>query len=329
MKEFIMCTAVNYKTRDHYFGRSLDYEYSYHETVTITPRNFTLHFRKVKTQTTHYAMIGTAFVVEDYPLYYDAVNEKGLAMAGLNFPGNADYKPEVRGMDNVASFEFIPWVLGQCANLAEVRILLKRLNLVDIAFSKELPPSPLHWIISDSEGSLTIESVKEGLKVYENPVGVLTNKPPFDVQMFNLNNYMSLSTEPPVDSFCKGLHLEAYSRGMGALGLPGDLSSASRFVKAVFTKMNSVSGDSESESISQFFHILGSVAQQRGCVHLGDGQYEVTIYSSCCNTSKGIYYYTTYENSQITRVDMYHENLFGCELICYPMVKGQHILLQN
>ena len=261
MEEFILCTAVSYKTRDHYFGRSLDYEYSYHETVTITPRNFALHFRKVRTMTTHYAMIGAAFVVEDYPLYYDAVNEKGLAMAGLNFPGNADYKPEARGMDNVASYEFIPWVLGQCANLAEVRILLNRLNLVDIAFSKELPPSPLHWLISDSEGSLTVESVKEGLKVYENPVGVLTNNPPFDMQMFNLNNYMSLSTEPPVDNFCKGLHLEAYSRGMGALGLPGDLSSASRFVKAVFTKMNSVSGDSESESISQFFHILGSVAQ--------------------------------------------------------------------
>ena len=324
-----MCTAVNYKTRDHYFGRSLDYEYSYHETVTITPRNYAFHFRKVRTLATHYAMIGTAFVVEGYPLYYDATNEKGLSLAGLNFPGNADYKPEARGMDNVASFEFIPWVLGQCTNLAEVRILLKRLNLVDIAFNKELPPSPLHWIISDSEGSFTIESVKEGLKVYENPVGILTNNPPFDMQMFNLNNYMSLSTEPPVDNFSKNLHLEAYSRGMGALGLPGDLSSASRFVKAVFTKMNSVSGDSESESISQFFHILGSVAQQRGCVNLGDGQYEVTIYSSCCNTSKGIYYYTTYENSQITGVDMHRENLNGCKLICYPLVKGQHILMQN
>lgn len=324
-----MCTAVNYKTRDHYFGRSLDYEYSYHETVTITPRNFAFHFRKVRTLTTHYAMIGTAFVVEDYPLYYDAVNEKGLAMAGLNFPDNADYKPEAGGMDNVASFEFIPWVLGQCANLAEARRLLARLNLVDIAFSKELPPSPLHWIISDREGSLTVESIKEGLKVYDNPVGVLTNNPPFDIQMFNLNNYMSLSTEPPVDNFCKNLHLKAYSRGMGALGLPGDLSSASRFVKVAFTKMNSVSGDSESESISQFFHILGSVAQQRGCVNLGDGQYEITIYSSCCNTDKGIYYYTTYENSQITGVDMHHEDLDGCELICYPLVEGQHILMQN
>ena len=113
------------------------------------------------------------------------------------------------------------------------------------------------------------------------------------------------------------------------MGLPGDLSSLSRFVKATFTKMNSLSGESESESISQFFHILGSVYQQRGCVHMGENQYEITIYSSCCNTDKGIYYYTTYENSQITGVDMHKENLDGSELVNYPLITGQQILMQN
>ncbi len=324
-----MCTAIDYKTKDHYFGRSLDYEYSYHETVTITPRNYAFHFRMGKTLKNHYAMIGMAFVVEDYPLYYDAVNEKGLGMAGLNFPGNADYKTPEEGRDNIASFEFIPWVLAQCANLNEARSLLSSLNLVNEPFSKELPPSPLHWIISSREGSLTVESVKEGLKVYENPLGVLTNNPPFDVQMLYLSNYMNLSAEPPVNRFSERLPLPAYSRGMGAMGLPGDLSSASRFVKVAFTKENSLSGDSESESISQFFHILGSVEQQRGCVHLGEGKYEITIYSSCCNTDKGIYYYTTYENSQITGVDMHHEDLDKSKLVCYPVVTGQNILMQN
>ena len=116
---------------------------------------------------------------------------------------------------------------------------------------------------------------------------------------------------------------------MGALGLPGDLSSASRFVKAAFTKLNSFSGDSESESISQFFHILGSVAQQRGCVHMGNSEYEITIYTSCCNTDKGIYYYTTYENSQISAVDMHKEHLDSQELISYPLIKGQQIRMQN
>lgn len=324
-----MCTAITYKTKDHYFGRSLDYEYSYNETVTITPRNYPLPFLKVEDLQQHYAMIGMAFIVNDYPLYYDATNEKGLSMAGLNFPGNADYKSEKEGVDNIAPFEFIPWILGQCADIPEARKKLAKLNLVKIDFSEELPAAELHWIISDKEESITVESTKDGLKIYDNPVGVLTNNPCFDMQMFNLNNYLSLSVDSPTNQFSKKLNLAPYSRGMGAMGLPGDLSSASRFVKVVFTKMNSVSGDSESESISQFFHILGSVAQQRGCVHMGEGQYEITIYSSCCNTDKGIYYYTTYENSQITGVDMHKEDLDGSKLTAYPLITGQQIQMQN
>ncbi len=324
-----MCTAITYNTKDHYFGRNFDLEYSYKETVTITPRNYPLKFRKCKDINKHYAMIGMAYVADEYPLYYDAINEKGLGMAGLNFPMNADYKEEQKDKDNIAPFEFIPWILSQCANLKEAKQLLNQINIVYMNFSEQLPVSPLHWMISDKEKSITVECVKEGLKIYDNPVGVLTNNPTFDIQMFNLNNYMSLSIEQPTNHFSKELMLNTYSRGMGALGLPGDLSSASRFVKATFTKMNSLSGNEESESISQFFHILGSVNQQRGCVHMGENQYEITIYSSCCNMDKGIYYYTTYENSQITGVDMYKENLDGTKLINYDLVKGQHIFMQN
>ena len=324
-----MCTAITYNTNDHYFGRNFDLEYSYNETVTITPRNYEFTFRKVESISNHYAIIGMAYVANNYPLYYDAMNEKGLAMAGLNFPGNADYKEIEDGKINIASFEFIPYILSQCSNIEEAKGLLKNINIANINFSDELPVSPLHWIISDKEKSITVESVKEGLKIYDNPVGVLTNNPTFDIQLFNLNNYMSLSTEPPLNNFSKELNMENYSRGMGAIGLPGDLSSASRFVKATFTKMNSKSGSSESESISQFFHILESVYQQRGCVHMGDGKYEITIYSSCCNMDKGIYYYITYENSQITGIDMNKENLDSSELISYNLIKGQQILMQN
>lgn len=324
-----MCTAIIYATKDHYFGRNLDLEFSYHETVTVTPRNYPFAFRKVGDMMNHFAMIGMAYVAEDYPLYYDATNEKGLSMAGLNFPGNADYKPYMEGMDNVAPFEFIPWILGQCESVAQARELLEGMNLVNINFSEQLPLSPLHWIIADQNSSITVECVKDGLKVYDNPVGVLTNNPPFEMQLFQLNHYMGLSIDPAENHFSKDLDLHAYSRGMGAIGLPGDLSSASRFVKATFTKMNSLSGESESESISQFFHILGSVEQQRGCVRLGEGKYELTIYSSCCNVDKGIYYYTTYENSQITGVDMYKEDLDGEKIASYPLITGQQIRMQN
>ena len=324
-----MCTAITYNTKDHYFGRNLDLEYSYKETVTITPRNYEFKFRKVEDVKNHYAIIGMAYVANNFPLYYDAINEKGLGMAGLNFPGNAYYNEIENEKNNIAPFEFIPYVLSQCSNIEETKKLLQNINIAKINFSDELPASPLHWIIADKESSITVESVKDGLKIYDNPVGVLTNNPTFDIHMFNLNNYMNLSTEPPVNNFSKKLNLETYSRGMGAMGLPGDLSSLSRFVKTTFTKMNSKSGDSESESISQFFHILYSVYQQRGCVHMGENNYEITIYSSCCNMDKGIYYYTTYENNQITGIDMNKENLDSNNLINFDLIKGQQIFFQN
>lgn len=326
---FCMCTAVTYQTKDFYFGRTLDYEFSYGNEVTVTPRNYEFSFRKVGRLKSHYAMIGMAYVQENTPLYYEAVNEKGLGMAGLNFVGNADYKEEVSGKDNVAPFEFIPWILGQCATVKEAREKIAKMNMVRIDFSKELPLSPLHWMIADEKECITVESVKEGIMVYENPVGVLTNNPPFPLQMFQLHNYRNLSTKNNENTFSKDLPLDAYSRGMGAMGLPGDLSSQSRFVRAAFTKMNSVSKDSESESISQFFHILGSVAQQRGCCEVADGKYEITIYTSCCNATKGIYYYTTYENSQITAIDLHRENLEGTELVSYPLIEKQQIYWQN
>ena len=324
-----MCTAVSFLSKNHYFGRNLDLEYSYIETVAITPRNYPFKFRKKDTLETHYAMIGIAYVHEGYPLYYDATNEKGLSMASLNFPKYADYKPEASEKDNIAPFEFIPWILGQCATIAEAKTLLERLNLLEEHYSRELPLSPLHWMIADRNSSIVVESVKEGLKIYENPVGVLTNSPTFDMQLFQLNNYMSLSPKAPQNHFSPDLNLQRYSNGMGAIGMPGDWSSQSRFVKTVFTKMNSVCGDSENENVSQFFHILGSVEHQRGCVDMGDNLYEITIYSSCCNTDKAIYYYRTYENNQITAVDMHREDLDGTQVISYPLLKDSEIKWQN
>ena len=324
-----MCTAATYKTKDFYFGRTLDYEFSYGEEITVTPRNFVFRYSFMGTMEKHYAMIGIAHIEGEYPLYYDAVNEKGLGMAGLNFVGNADYKGEIAGKENVASFEFIPWILSQCATVQEAKNLLYKINLTDRKFNDKLPAAQLHWLIADRKEAITVESVKDGIMVYDNPAGVLTNNPPFKEQMFQLNNYMHLSTRSPQNHFSDKLPLSVSGRGMGAIGLPGDLSSQSRFVRAAFVKMNAVSGDSENESVSQFFHILGSVDQQRGCCEVEDGKYEYTIYTGCCNADKGVYYYTTYDNHQITAVDMYKENLEGGHLITYPLIQGEQIKWQN
>lgn len=296
-----MCTAITLSTKDHYFGRNLDMEFSYNEMITITPRNYPFVFQKMPCMQNHYAMIGMAYSPSQYPLYYDATNEMGLSMAGLKFPEESDYKASKNGYDNITPYEFIPWILGQCSNISEVKVLLERINLIAKDYSEELPLTPLHWIISDKGTSITVESVADGLNVYDNPLGVLTNSPEFPLQMFNLKISQII---------------------------PGDWSSLSRFVRATHLKENSVCGDSELESVSQFFHLLGSVEHQRGC-KVTDYGLEITQYTSCCNTDKGIYYYKTYENSQITAVDMHKENLDSRQLIHYPLAKKQKIRWQN
>lgn len=324
-----MCTAIDFMTRDHYFGRNLDLHAGYDETVVVTPRRYPFAFRRMGEMKTHHAMIGMALVARDYPLYFDATNERGLSMAGLNFPGNAVYHPEQPGKDNVTPFELIPWLLGQCATVAEARPRLARMNLLNEPFSEEMGLSPLHFILCDRRECVVIEPVSEGLRVYENPTGVLTNNPPFPFQLFSLNNYMNVTREQPVNRFAPGLPLERYCLGMGALGLPGDPSSMSRFARAVFAKQNAVCGETEAQSVSQFFHILGAVEQQRGVSAAESGDYEYTLYSSCVNTDRGVYYYKTYDSAQICRVDLHKEDLDAGKLISYPQLRAWNVCEQN
>lgn len=324
-----MCTSATYKTEHFYMGRTLDYEFSYGEEITVTPRGFRFDFRHDGTLSDHYAMIGMAHVADGYPLYYDAVNEKGLGMAGLNFVGNAVYSQPREGSRNVAQFEFIPWVLSQCADISQARELISTMTLTGTPFSEKLPAAQLHWIIADKSGCIVVESTEKGLQVFENKAGVLTNNPPFEQQMFMLNNYMSLSPKDPVNSFADSLELTRYSRGMGAIGLPGDLSSASRFARVAFTRNNSCSGNSVAESVGQFFHILGSVEQARGCCEVEPGKFEITIYTSCWDAQTGVYYYTTYLDRRINAVDIHRAGLSGSGLVRYPMLQQEDFNYQN
>lgn len=324
-----MCTAAVYKTDDMYFGRTLDYESSYGEEIAVMPRRFELRFSDGSASAEHFAMIGTAHIAGGYPLYYDAVNEKGLGMAGLNFVGNAKYAKPAAGAKNVAQYEFMPFILSSCESVEQARRVIAQINLTDTPFSPQMPTAQLHWIIADKQQTIVVESTAEGVQVYDDPAGVLTNNPPFPAQMFRLNDFMHLSPKQPRNCFSDKLKLSHYSRGMGALGMPGDLSSQSRFVRAAYVLANSVSGGGEAENVSQFFHILGAVDQQRGCCEVAEGEYEITIYTSCCNADKGIYYYTTYGNSAVTAVDMHREDLDSGELAAYPMLTEMAVNFQN
>ena len=288
-----MCTAISYKTTHHYFGRNVDVERGYHEGVVITPRSYPLSFRYIESLEKHYALIGTAIIINDYPLYFEATNEKGLSMAGLNFPDNAFYYPHACEKENVAPFELIPYLLGCCKSVSEAKNRLSNINVVHCNFSEDYPVTPLHWMISDKDASITLECTKDGMTIYENPYGVLTNSPTFDFHLLNLKHSL--------------------------LPLPGDFSSTSRFVKAVYVKEHSVCDGTEKESVNQFFHILQSVAMPKGCVVTQAGEYQYTHYSSCCNTDTQVYYYTTYQNMAVRKVDMHDVDLDSAALYSFPM----------
>lgn len=310
-----MCTAIALTTSDHYFGRNLDLEITYDERIVLCPRAFPIPLRHLPPMTLHAAMLGMAHVQDGFPLFYDAVSEHGLAMAALNFPHFCAYHAPCRDADNVAPFELIAYVLGSCRTLEEARACLSRVNLTDTAFSPAQPNTPLHFMLASREGCLVIESGEDGLKVYDNPAQVMTNSPPFGYHMQRLCDFMNLSCDPAQNRFSPSLPLRAYSRGMSAMGLPGDLSSSSRFIRAAFARANSVCGPDEASSVGQLFHLLDFVAMPRGCMRLDDGRYEITVYSSCMNLERGIYYYKTYEDSNVRKVEMRKEKAAGTQLV--------------
>lgn len=325
-----MCTSIAMNTKDFYFGRTMDIEYSFNENVVFTPRNYPISFRRNDTLRRHYAMLGMASVMDGYPLYAEAVNERGLCIAGLNFPDNAYYPPrEDPVKQNISPFELILWLCAKCASVTDVRQLLSSTHLVNIPFSDTLPLAPLHWHIADRERSIVLESTQDSIEIYDNPVGVLTNNPGFSFQTTNLCQYMNLTTTCPQNCFSNIKSLVPFGQGLGSFGLPGDFSPASRFVKAAYLSMNSVCEKDEMSSVSQLFHILDSVSMIRGSVVTSKELYDTTTYSCCINATKGRYYYKTYSNFQLTAVDLRREELDAETLKTYPLVTEPQILWAN
>ncbi len=324
-----MCTAISLQLNSHYFGRNLDLEYGYNETVTVTPRYFPFSFRHTGLIAEHYAMIGMATVVDGYPLYYEATNELGLSVAGLNFPRLAHYGKPVAGKLNVAVFEFIPWLLSQYPSVAAVRGILDELTIVDTPYNADFPSTPLHWIIADKDECLVLEPMADGLKWYDNPIGVMTNAPEFPYHLTHLKDYQHLSPLPPENRFSFAADMTPYSGAMGAVGLPGDWSSASRFIRAAFVTLNSPVYPTEKENVNQFFRILQSVAMPMGSIQIKPGLHDITRYSCCCNTQSGKYYYTTYENSRITCIDMHNADLNSKTLTLYSLRNDPDILTET
>lgn len=287
-----MCTGIHLHGESNYFGRTLDVASSYGEKIVLTPRKYELSFLREGRISSHHAMLGVGLEWEGMTLYFDAVNEHGLAAAGLNFPKYAVYHLPIEGKVNFTSFELIPFVLSKCKNLTEAVELLKQCNITPDSVSPDLPATPLHWMFADKNGSITVEPTAGGLIIYENPFGVLTNSPPFTVHRDNVMLHQKLNPS-------------------SAAGLPGDWSSESRFLRVLFAKKYTAGcGD-----VNEFFHIMDTVAVPKGCAKK-DWH---TVYTSCADLERGDYYFTTYENREIKKVAFDMAYLDSDRLSVYSM----------
>ncbi|HHL2034239.1 choloylglycine hydrolase [Clostridium perfringens] len=321
-----MCTGLALETKDglHLFGRNMDIEYSFNQSIIFIPRNFKCVNKSNKKElTTKYAVLGMGTIFDDYPTFADGMNEKGLGCAGLNFPVYVCYsKEDIEDKTNIPVYNFLLWVLANFSSVEEVKEALKNANIVDIPISENIPNTTLHWMISDITGkSIVVEQTKEKLNVFDNNIGVLTNSPTFDWHVANLNQYVGLRYNQVPEFKLGDQSLTALGQGTGLVGLPGDFTPASRFIRVAFLRDAMIKNDKDSIDLIEFFHILNNVAMVRGSTRTVEEKSDLTQYTSCMCLEKGIYYYNTYENNQINAIDMNKENLDGNEIKTYKYNK--------
>ena len=304
-----MCTSLSLPTSDgrRLCGRTLDLDTHFNERLLLTPKGYPFRFGEGYPQNHHHAMLGMGAVAEGYPLYAEAMNEAGLCVAGLRFTGNAVYAEHPRaGWLNLAPWELIPYLLGSFSTVREVRQALKEIQVVDRPLSPTLPTAPLHWHIADSDphhGELVVEITREGMKVYDNPVGVLTNNPPFPYQLARLTETDGLSPAfvASAESLPGGV---CASLGTGAVGLPGDYSSPSRFVRAARLRRWALDHGGAGNPVARFFDILGAVSPPAGSVLTLEGGSHRTLYTCCMDGGRGDYHYRTEEDPSVKTVSL-------------------------
>lgn len=249
----------------------MDLDCDFARTAVRAPRAFPLAGRR-----RHYAVAGVAQVREGIPYFAEGLNERGLYVAGLYFP---DAVYAAKGM---APHVFMTSALALCASASEAARLLTNTDISGEGVDGPAPP--LHWMLADRTRTLVVERRAEGLFVHENAFGVLTNSPPFPFHADNMRQYMGLSTSSPA---CGWHPLTPFGVGFGGIGLPGDGSPASRFVRAAFLRANA-----KGASLFDVFGILRSLAFPAGLARTERGE-ERTLYSSVADADDGIFYYAT------------------------------------
>lgn len=313
-----MCTGVRFSDDrgNMYFGRNLDWSVGYGQGIVVTPKNYEYESAFLGKMKPKYALIGMAIIEENVPLYFDCGNEAGLAIAGLNFPGYAEYAPEaVEGKTNVSAYEFPLWVAMNFKTVEEVRKALQDVVIVAKPINEKFPVSLLHWIIGDSKESIVVEYTEKGMEIFDNDVDVLTNQPGYGWHKENLRNYMNLMSPQPKDVKWGKAKMTAFGSGSLMRGLPGDYYSPSRFVRVAYLNTHYPVKTTEEENVSRLFHTLTGVAMIDGAAAMASGDFEKTVYTGGYSAMTKTYYWNTYEDSAIQKRALGDFDVNGTELM--------------
>lgn len=312
-----MCTGVRFNDDkgNMFFGRNLDWSVGYGQKIVVTPKGYKYQSAFLGELTPKHALIGMGIVEEGKPLYFDCGNEAGLAIAGLNFPGYAQYEANaVDGKTNIAAYEFPLWIAMNFKTVDEVEEALKSVAIVAKPINDKYPVSLLHYIIGDAKRSIVVEYTADGMQIFHNDVDVLTNQPGYAWHKENLRNYMNLSSVDPGTIKWDKAELSAFGSGSLMRGIPGDYYSPSRFVRVAYLNTHYPAKSSEEENVSRLFHTLAGVAMIDGAAAMADGKFEKTVYTGGYSAATKTYYYNTYEDPTIQKAALSDYDVDGTEL---------------
>lgn len=312
-----MCSGIRFTddAGNMYFARNLDWCCGYGQKVTVTPHGYDKPYVFGAKALNGYATIGPCIVIDDVPLYFDCSNEHGLGIAGLNFPGYAQFEAApIEGKVNLAAYEFPLWVARNFKTVDEVEAALANVAIVAKAPSDKFAVALLHYIIADKDRSIVVEYMADGMHVHHDDIDVLTNQPTFDWHVEHLRSYMNLGNEYVGSVTWGKQELTPYGSGGQLVGLPGSTYSPDRFVRVAYVNSHYPTKTGEADNVSRMFHTLASVAMVEGEARMEDGTFETTVYTGGFSSATNTYYMSTYEDPAIKSYPMADANLDGREL---------------
>lgn len=326
-----MCTSMTYATSDgqYWLARTMDFGFELGGNPVVIPRKYNFQSVTGRSFTTKFGFVGAGAKLQDY-IVVDGVNEHGLSAATLYFSDEAHYSDQpVSGKLNLASFELVNWILGVNQSTAEVRAHLDQINVVNFALPLLKANVPLHWMIADRAGHCgVLEMQAEGIHWYDNQIGVMTNSPDFAWHRQNLGNYVQLENGGQPDRQFNGYTAKQIGPGAGALGLPGDYTSTSRFVRAAFMREYAPAVP-DKVAINTVNHLLEPFDIPRGVKLQANGKFDYTQYRGYMQMSNSTYYFQPYQSSDISAVHLTEALMNKSTVTDFPVPREQQVTALN